>query len=78
MRSMTPGRKGSIITSDCVMSFRASASPLGVLQETEIERFPLQSTSEDDETSGLSTRITEAPLSARIRPQKGPGANPPN
>ena len=42
-----------------------------------IERFPRQRTSVEV-VFGLSIRVTEAPLSARINPAKGPGARPAN
>ena len=41
------------------------------------ERLPRQRISDDVE-EGRSIRVTEAPLSAKMRPAKGPGARPAN
>ena len=76
-RSSTPGRNGSMTMSAVEISFLRTFCPPSVLRLIAIEYFPRDKMSLE-EVTGLSTRITSDPLSARIRPVNGPGAKPAN
>lgn len=77
-RSITPGRKGSIRTSEDVINFFKTSRPLRVLGLIASDRLFLHNISGEEDENGLSIRMTVAPLSANIRPAKGPGARPAN
>lgn len=75
--SITPGRNGSITISADDISFLSMSRPTGIFESIAMDLLPrLRMSTEIEE--GLSTRTTEAPLSARTRPANGPGASPAN
>ena len=76
-RSNTPGLNGSMRTSAMEIISSRSFLPFASLESTMMDRLPRQRTS-FEAAEGRSTRVTEAPLSARIRPANGPGARPAN
>ena len=87
MRSITPGRNGSMSTSARAMRRAATSTPRALFMSSAMERLFRHSRSPAGaafvelprEFGGIrSMRVTDAPKSARMSPAKGPGARPAN
>ena len=77
--SITPGLKPSNTASALSINLRTISTPSSDLRSTAIDFLPLLAGSSREPvpaTEALSTRITSAPRSAKIIPQKGPGPIP--